>query len=326
MELIGSNQVETSRNSISSPFCSVSDFNQRPVFHQPVMVQEVIQFLAPSKGIILDATVGGGGHAEAIISLLANGFLIGIDLDPEAIAYCQSRLNRFSNFRLFNCNFIEMEQVLNQVRMLPSLSNLKLEGVLFDLGVSLHQIQTPKRGFSYELNGPLDMRFNPDSSHNAFDLIRGSSLFELERILNDFGEEKFSRRIAKAIYEKRKTLNTTKALADLIQSQLRKKPPMVKRKALQRTFQALRIATNEELTNLQKGLKIALRLLAPQGRIVVLAYHSLEDRIVKNTFRELAKQGKLAIVTKKPIRPTEAELIENPASDSARLRSAIKIS
>ncbi|MEO0114895.1 MAG: 16S rRNA (cytosine(1402)-N(4))-methyltransferase RsmH [candidate division WOR-3 bacterium] len=294
-------------------------------FHRPVMVREVIQYLAPKKGIFIDATVGGGGHAEAILAALEAGFLIGIDLDPEAISYSQRRLNRFNNFHLFNCNFTEMGEVIQEFRKTSICNNQQVMGILFDLGVSFHQIRSAQRGFSFELNGPLDMRFNSESPLKAYDIIRRSSLPEIETIIRQFGEEKFAKRIAKAIWQKRKELKTTTQLADLITQQLKRLPDAVKRKAMRRTFQALRMATNNELENLQKGLLTVLELLAPGGRIVVLAYHSLEDRIVKNTFREFARQGKIEILTKKPLRPTPTEIQQNPQAHSARLRAAVKI-
>lgn len=289
------------------------------VFHTPVMEREVIQYLVPKNGIFLDATLGGGGHSEAILSVLENGFLVGIDLDPASISYSQLRLKGYNNFRLFNCNFVEMEEVLKKFFELP------LMGVLFDLGVSLYQVRTPERGFSYELNGPLDMRFNPEDRIRAFDIIQRSSLPKLEKILHEFGEERYYRRIARAIWQNRQKINNTKELANLIESCLKGMPSFVKRKAQKRTFQALRIATNNELDNLQKGLRVALELLAVGGRIVVLAYHSLEDRIVKNTFRDFVRKGKLEILLKKPLRPTEEELRQNPFAKSARLRAALKI-
>lgn len=296
------------------------------VFHRPVMVQEVINFLGPQNGIFIDTTIGGGGHAEAILSVLENGFLIGIDLDQEAIAYSQLRLNQYQNFRLFNCNFTDMEQMVREVLKQPLCQNFKLMGILFDLGVSLHQIRTPERGFSYDLDGPLDMRFGANIPLKAKDIIRRSSLPEIEKILRNFGEERFFKRIARNIWENRNRLTNTRDIIGLIESCLRGKPRPVKRKSLQRTFQALRITTNCELSNIRKGLEVALRILANGGRIIVLSYHSLEDRIVKQTFRELAKHGKLEILTKKPARPGEEEVRQNPASHSARLRAAIKIS
>lgn len=296
------------------------------VFHRSVMVPEVIQFLAPKNGIFIDATLGGGGHAEAILSVLEDGCLIGIDLDQEAIAYSQLRLSRFSNFLLFNCNFLELEPIIEEVKKNPLYQNMKIMGVLFDLGVSWHQIRTPERGFSYELNGPLDMRFGKSITIKASKIIHYASLPELDKILCAFGEERYHRRIARAIYEKRKQLNTTQELISVIESQLKTMPRKVKKKALQRTFQAFRIATNDELNNLRKGLLIALKLLAVGGRILVLSYHSLEDRLVKNTFRDFAQQDRLEILTKKPARPTEEEINRNPAAYSARLRAAVKTS
>ena len=161
------------------------------VFHRPVMVQEVIQFLTPKNGIFIDATVGGGGHAQAILSVLENGFLVGIDLDQEAIAYSQLRLNQYQNFRIFNCNFTEIEQVVREIQKEPYCQDLKIMGILFDLGVSLHQIQTPERGFSYDLDGPLDMRFGAGVTRQAKEIICRSSLPGIEKILRNFGEERF---------------------------------------------------------------------------------------------------------------------------------------
>ncbi len=295
------------------------------IFHRPAMVQEVIQFLVPKNGIFVDATVGGGGHAEAILLVLENGFLVGIDLDQEAIAFSQLRLKRFSNFRLFNNNYTELDRILEEIAQNPEYQQFKLMGVLFDLGISLHQVRTPKRGFSYELNGPLDMRFGQGIDCKAIEIIRHFTLPEMEKILQEFGEERFYKRIARTIFENRQKLNSTNDLTDLIRNQLINKPrPMIK-KALQRIFQALRITTNNELKNLETGLQLALKLLAPEGRIVVLSYHSLEDRIVKLTFRELAKHGKLEILTKKPLKPLNDEIRQNPAAASACLRAAMKI-
>jgi 16S rRNA (cytosine1402-N4)-methyltransferase len=295
------------------------------IFHRPVMVQEVIQLLAPKNGIFLDSTVGGGGHAEAILTVLENGLLLGMDLDQEALAYSQLRLNQYQNFRLFNCNFTEMEPIVREIQKEPYCKNLKIMGILFDLGVSLHQIQTPERGFSYDLEGPLDMRFGGSITRKAQDIIRRSSLPEIEKILRNFGEERFFKRIARNIWENRNRLTNTRDMNALIESSLRRMPRPVKRKSLQRTFQALRIATNCELSNLRKGLEIALQIIGEGGRIVVLSYHSLEDRIAKQTFREAAKQGELKILTKKPTRPSDEETQQNPAARSARLRAAIKI-
>ncbi len=295
------------------------------IFHRPVMVQEVIQFLTPKKGIFIDATFGGGGHAQAILSVLENGFLVGIDLDQEAIAYSQLRLNQYQNFRLFNCNFTEIEQIVTEIQKETLYQNFKIMGILFDFGVSLHQIQTPERGFSYDLDGPLDMRFGTSITRQAKDIICRSSLPEIEKILRNFGEERFFKRIAKNIWENRNRITNTRDIITLIELSLRKMPRLVKRKSLQRTFQALRIATNCELSNIRMGLELALRIINKGGRIVVLSYHSLEDRIVKQTFRESAKQGQLKILTKKPARPTDEEIKQNPASHSAHLRAAIKI-
>jgi 16S rRNA (cytosine1402-N4)-methyltransferase len=273
-------------------------------------------FKSIPEGTILDATVGGGGHAQAILKENPRINLIGMDQDPEAIRYARARLESFrERVVIRRHNFKDLAAVL-EVEGVEGLS-----GILFDLGLSWHQVQTPKRGFSYRLDGPLDMRMDPERPRSALGLIRGASRSQLERVLKEYGEEPYYRRIAQAIYERRRKLETTRELAQLI---ARCVPARKRNKAQARVFQALRIWVNEELAALKAGLEQGLEYLIRGGVAVVLAYHSLEDRIVKGAFR--ARAGEFELLTKKPLRPGPLELAANPAARSARLRAARRIS
>lgn len=285
-------------------------------FHRPVMVCEVLNFFQPLRGrIFLDATVGSGGHSAAIIHELKPTRLIGLDQDPEAVKFARERLKNL-RAEIFCENFSNLSSVLS------SLGIEKVSGIIFDLGVSLHQLNTPERGFSYTLAGPLDMRMSPRSQPKALDVIKHAPEEQLVKIFSDYGEEHYSKRIARAISRCRKKISNTLDLAEVIKRAV----PRPKRiKSLARVFQALRICVNRELEQLEKGLKEGVGALSPQGRIVVLAYHSLEDRIVKSTFKDYEKQKSLRILTKKPLRPSLAEVYSNPHARSARLRAAERI-
>lgn len=278
------------------------------------MVEEVCSLLAPKTGYIVDATLGGGGHAEAILSRGSETTLVGFDADPSAIEFCQVRLARFgSRAILHHENFAHLEAVLRAHGQYP------IAGALFDLGVSRHQLTSDKRGFTYEGTGPLDMRFDSREMKTARTIISSSSEAGLREILRHFGEEPRAARLARAIRGERTNLHTTRDLADLVRAEV---PARFAHKTLARTFQALRIATNDELSSLEKGLAGALNLLAAEGRVVTLAYHSLEDRIVKQTFRAETGQGRIELLVRKPLRPSAAEVKRNPSARSARLRAA----
>jgi len=299
------------------------------LFHKPVLLKEAIEFLAVKSGEkYIDATVGGGGHSEAILK--SGGILLGIDCDPEAITAARRRLSSAcplrhrvgagASWRLVRGNFGDLKEIALKNDFFP------VAGILFDLGVSSHQLETDYRGFSFNLKGPLDMRMSLDLKVTAADLINCLSENELAEIFFKFGEEKHSRRIARAICRARRLapIKTADELAKIILRSRPRRGRFDRTHPATRCFQALRIAVNDELNNLKKALPQALEILKPGGRLVVLSFHSLEDRIVKNFLREKSKEGKIKILTKKPIGPTEEEIKENPRSRSGKLRAGEK--
>lgn len=274
---------------------------------------------------ILDCTVGYGGHAEMIL----DGFdsvmkLIGLDQDSRAIACSQERLKRFgARVVLRKGNFLDLKRHLGEIGV-PNVS-----GVLFDLGVSSPQLDDQARGFSFAKDGPLDMRMDQTSEMTAADLVNGRAEQELADIIFQYGEERYSRRIARAIVRERehRPIDTTGALASLVAGAVPSAYRHGRIHCATRTFQALRIAVNRELERLEPSLRDAADVLAPMGRICVVSFHSLEDRIVKHTFRSLAQgpAARLSLLTKKPILPTEQECRENPRARSAKLRAAERL-
>ncbi len=279
---------------------------ERP--HQPVMVDDVIRFLG-GRGTVIDMTLGAGGHAEA---LLESGVerLIGVDRDPDAVELATERLARFG--ARFNAVVTRFSEVPAENRV---------DGVLYDLGVSSMQLDRPERGFSYRVSGPLDMRMGPEGA-SAMDLVNSAGEEELARVIFEHGEERRSRQVAAAIVRarSRSPIATTDELARIVAGAVgthRGGPHPARR-----TFQALRIAVNRELEELTASLPRATGILAPGGRVVVIAYHSLEDRIVK---RYMLGEPKLQVLTKKPLRPSAAEAGRNPRSRSARLRAAERV-
>lgn len=306
------------------------------VQHLPVLLAEVREWLAPQRGgVFVDATVGLGGHAEALLEESPDVQLIGIDRDSAALERAAQRLERFgSRVRLVRANFHHLE------RALAGLGAVAVAGVLADLGVSSLQLETAARGFSFRRDGPLDMRMGM-SDVTAADLVNETAEGELERIFRDYGEERQARRIARAIVRARaeKPFETTGELKRLID---RVKGPRAAREEridpATRVFQALRIAVNEELAGLARFIEEAVSLLESGGRLVVISYHSLEDRIVKNTLRDLARgeidpvTGRsrsesrlIEVLTRKPVRPSEEEVAFNPRARSARLRAARRL-
>ncbi len=289
------------------------------IFHYPVMRSEVIELLEPQnrEGVFLDATLGGGGHSELILESSPKIRLLGIDRDPEAIDYASLKLKPFKDRCLLFCdNFINLKRILRKAEVEG------LSGVIFDLGVSLHQLTSRERGFSYTLNGPLDMRMNPREGSPLKEVIKRTSCETIERVLRDYGEEPYASSIAKRIFEDREGIQTTQDLVRVISKVV---PRRMVKKSLARVFQAFRIKVNRELESLSRGLKEAIESLLPRARIVVISYHSLEDRIVKNTFKEYKVKGLLKLLTKKPLRPTPEEIRENPRSRSAKLRAAERL-
>lgn len=296
--------------------------------HQPIMLNECIENLNIKKdGIYVDGTMGGAGHSSKIVEKLENGLLIGIDRDLEALEASKKRLKDYENVKYVHGRH---EDILEH---LSALGIDRIDGVLLDLGISSYQIDEGARGFSYTKDAELDMRMDQTQELSAKDIVNGYSIEELEKIFFEYGEEKFSKRIAERIAQARKikTIETTYELADIVRSAV----PKDAVNSFKRIFQALRIEVNGELKELKKAILDIASVLNDGGRICIITFHSLEDRIVKETFLEL--QGKCTcpkdfpkcvcgfksygkVITRKPIVPTEQEIEENPRSKSAKLR------
>jgi 16S rRNA (cytosine1402-N4)-methyltransferase len=290
------------------------------MFHRPVMLKEVVESLHCKKnGIYVDGTVGGGGHACAILEKTApDGLLIGIDLDEEALAEAEERLRIFGGRKiLIKGDFTDMADILSGLKI--SL----VDGILLDLGVSSHQLDSAGRGFSFSQEAPLDMRMDLGQSFTAGNLVNNFTERELEKIIRDYGEEKMARKIAKAIVKRRETapIMTTTELADVISRAASYQYGRQGVHPATRTFQAVRIAVNNELAKLPEAITNGLKVLADAGRFSIISFHSLEDRIVKSEFRV----RELKVLTKKPLRPGNVELADNPRARSARLRTAERI-
>jgi 16S rRNA (cytosine1402-N4)-methyltransferase len=294
------------------------------VGHVPVLLQEAIDFLAIRRGgTYIDATVGLGGHSIEIAKCLgAPGHLIGVDKDPAALERAGVRLQSSVIGEGTDWPTIELRH--------GSFANLAadqqpstIDGILADLGVSSLQLDDAARGFSFQAEGPLDMRMNPQSGVTAEQVVNQADEVTLANLIYEFGEERRSRRIARAIVRSR-PIRTTAQLADVVSAAAR---PMKQERIhpATRTFQALRIFVNRELDDLRDLLVAAPRLLKPGGRLVIISFHSLEDRIVKDALRDGAKQGQYRLLTKKPVTAREEEIDRNPRSRSAKLRAAERI-
>lgn len=308
--------------------------NLKAEFHEPVLVDKVLEFLRPRPdGVYLDSTLGGGGHSEAILRASApSGILWGIDADPDAIVYSQSRLSRFSDrAKFFQIDFSEIDLV-------PDFSGVSFDGILIDCGLSSHQIDSVERGFSYRSDSSLDMRISRAGQLTAERILHEFSFEELVKIFREYGQERRSRRIARAIVKSRERtrITTSGRLADIVRGAI---PRNFEHKSVARIFQALRIRVNDELTVLQKGLEKLFLRLNPLGRLVVISYHSLEDSIVKSFFRlqELScicppalpecaceKEQTGRIVTRRIVTPLALEITRNPRARSAKLRAIEK--
>jgi len=287
------------------------------------MLKEAVDLLNPQKGgIYVDCTLGGGGHAKEILSRIGEtGRLIAFDKDRHAIERSQEVLAPYlDQVTIVHRDYRFLAEVLRKLQV-P-----EVDGILFDLGVSSYQVLEPERGFSYNYDAPLDMRMDDSSPTTAADLVNTLSEKELGEIIYRFGEERWARRIASFIVEQRKKapIKTTGQLTEIIKAAI---PAAARRKGphpARRTFMALRIAVNDELSGLEEGLRAGISFLKPGGRIAVISFHSLEDRIVKRIFKEYAASKILRILTKKPLVPSEEEVLVNPRSRSAKLRAAEK--
>lgn len=307
--------------------------------HTPVLLQEVLELLKPLPGeTFIDATLGLGGHTEAILSVSDSIKVIGIDQDREAIGFAEKRLEKFGDrVEIFHANFSKIKRVVSEAKI------EKVDGILADLGVSSLQFDTSARGFSFRFDAPLDMRMNADSeTETAAELLENLPEAEIADLIYQYGEERFSRRIARKIVEKRESgepVRTTVELAELVEKAVRR-GKKDKIHPATKTFQALRIAVNRELEILEQFLSDGIGILKPGGRFAVITFHSLEDRIVKRTFQKLSgkcfcpprlpkcacgAEKKIEILTRKPVVPGQTEIAENPRSRSAKLRACLKL-
>ncbi|MEW6074952.1 MAG: 16S rRNA (cytosine(1402)-N(4))-methyltransferase RsmH [Candidatus Omnitrophota bacterium] len=291
------------------------------MLHIPVMRKEVMEYLglAPGK-VIVDATIGTAGHSLGIAErIMPGGRLIGIDRDKESLAVAAERLGEFSE----SCEFIH-GNFSNIDSVLKSLGINGVDGILFDLGISSFQLDNPQRGFSFQEEGPLDMRLDRNSYISAYDLINNLNEHEISHLLWLFGQERWHNRIAHSLIQERQKhpIATTAQLSDIV---MRAVPASYRHYRIHpatRTFQAVRIAVNRELEALELALEKAVTVLKRKARVCVISFHSLEDRIVKLSFRKAAAAGIVSIVTPKPRSPSDSEVQQNPASRSAKLRVA----
>jgi 16S rRNA (cytosine1402-N4)-methyltransferase len=307
--------------------------------HQPVLYQEIIEALQPKRGCVyIDCTLGSGGHSFGILkSSFPDGKLIGFEVDPVAIQIARTNLSPYSSrTHLIQDSYVNISEYARKLGM------NRIMGILIDLGASSIQLDTPERGFSFRHEAPLDMRFNPESQLTAYHVINDYPEKELAVIIRDFGEERSSNRIAREIVLNR-PIRTTKQLAEIIEKVVKQRPKQYgrfQRHPATRTFQAIRIAVNNELQNLKEVLPQAVNLLEMKGRLAVISFHSLEDRIVKRFFRSEStdcicppKQpictcghtASIKLLNRSPIVPAQEEITQNPRSRSARLRIVEKI-
>ncbi|MFH1269783.1 MAG: 16S rRNA (cytosine(1402)-N(4))-methyltransferase RsmH [Candidatus Omnitrophota bacterium] len=293
-------------------------------FHIPVMVGEVIDYLDLSPGkVIVDATIGTGGHSREIIErIMPGGRLIGIDRDEDSLTVARERLRDFGSACEFVYgNFVDMDEIMKNLNI------KKIDGILFDLGLSTYQLEDSDRGFSFQSEGPLDMRFDRKSFISAYDLINNLNEDEISAMLWTFGQERWHNRIAHFLVEERQkhSIDTTRELSDIVVRAIPHKYRHYHIHPATRTFQAVRIAVNRELETIEAGISKAIELLDRAGRICVISFHSLEDRIAKFSFRKFSASGQVRIITPKPLTPKEDEVRENRASRSSKLRVAEKL-
>ena len=289
------------------------------IIHLPALVKEAIKVLNPIPGgTYVDATIGPGGHSEEILTLIGTGGkLIGIDRDNEALRTAQERLSD-KRVILRKGSFSDMEKLLKKDGI------TEVDGILFDLGISMIQMKDIERGFSFFSDKRMDMRMDKGQALSAWDVVNRYPANELERILREFGEERLSRKISEAIVRKRriKPIDTCSELSEIVERVYGRRGRV---HPATKTFQALRIEVNKELDELQKGLDASVKILKRGGRLCVISYHSLEDRIVKHFIARSSKEGSLKVITKKPLTPGSEEIRSNPSSRSAKLRAAERI-
>jgi 16S rRNA (cytosine1402-N4)-methyltransferase len=298
-------------------------------YHRPVLADEVVELMAPVvPGVVVDATFGGGGHTRRMLDEFGDEVtVVAIDRDPEAVANAAGL-----PVTAVQGNFADIDDLVTSVTTEP------VSGVLFDFGVSSHQLDEPERGFSYRREGPLDMRMGPDTARSAAELVNEADLDELTRIIREYGEEPLARRIARAIVAAR-PIDSTATLSTVIADAM----PAARRRAghpARRTFQAIRIAVNAELEAVAEGVEKAVDLVRPGGRVIAISYHSLEDRIVKQHFNDRARgctcppdlpvcgcgnTAEVRVLTRKPLRASEAEVAENSRARSAVLRAVERV-
>ena len=294
--------------------------------HKPVLLTELVESLRLESGMtVLDGTVGGGGHAAEILNKIGpQGRYIGLDQDPQALERCRARFGNIPNMMLYHENF------RNAAMILDSLNLSHVDAVILDIGFSSDQLEDASRGFSFEREGPLDMRMNPAGRLTARHLVNDLSQQDLEHIFRAYGEERRSRQFAAAICEARriKPIETTAQLVDVLLNVLPaafrapkgRRPEFARRNPTTRVFQALRIAVNDELKALEEGLPPLVQRVRGGGRMGVITFHSLEDRIVKNYFRDLERQQIAKRINKKTIAPSREEILDNSRARSAKLR------
>ena len=301
--------------------------------HTSVLLEESLESLnIRSDGIYVDGTLGGGGHSLEIVKRLITGHLIGIDQDAEALAAAEARLAGFEDkITLVKNNFVNIREILQELNI------ESVDGILLDIGVSSYQIDNPERGFSYKEDAPLDMRMDRDGAVTAKDIVNTYSREDLARIIREYGEEKFANNIAKHIVTEREKyeITTTKQLSDIVEGAIPAAVRKGKKGFAKKTFQALRIEVNAELDVLKDAIEEMIDLLNPGGRLSIITFHSLEDRIVKNAFRtaqdpcicppdfpicQCGRKSKGRVVTKRPVIPSEEECQKNKRASSAKLR------
>lgn len=320
------------------PHLSLNDggtglISRQVMYHRPVLIKEVLSMLNPSRGgIYLDATVGMGGHAMAILELLdGGGLLICADRDEEALRISMERLKvkegSPENHRIFwgANNVVFVKSKFSELpEKLDSLGISGLDGAVFDFGVSFYQLKSDERGFGFYSDARLDMRMDRSSGITAWDVVNTYPEERLLRIIKEYGEEPMANRIVRAILRQRSKspINSPKVLAQLIEKTVGRRGRL---HPATRTFQAIRIEVNNELDEIRNGISSVFELLNKNGRLVVISYHSLEDRIVKHIMRNFVKRGKAELLTKKPITPSDEEIKENPSSRSAKLRGVKRL-